>query len=391
MTRGPTARRSLTWRLVVVLASMLSACNQPQQVSSSGYGAYEVSLASWGESALALVWYDTRDGNAEIYARFIEGTGRPIGVDYRLTHTSDESFEPDVVALEDGVAIAWYEKSPAEALRAQLGAWDLALEPKWNIALGDAGSMTRNPVLRATADGLFAAWIERTSPDVEVIRAARFGFDGTPSEPPVTLGPASETTWNLNAAIDPQGNPIVAYDARSGTQADELYLAIVLPSGVSLTRVTPDDGRDSKYPDIAFAESGSAALTWFDTRDGNEEVYLAIGSLEDLLADIVTHATRVTETPGQSIGAYVAWNGARVGLTWSDDSEGEHEIYFQSFDDDGAAVPPRRITTNPTSSLIPAIKPWRDGFELAWIELTAGAQGPHDADTRSEVSASFVQ
>ena len=137
------SRRTSRRCVPVALGLVLSACGGPQQISQSGYGAYEVSLASWGDSVLALAWYDTRDGNAEIYVRFIEGAGRPIDTDHRLTHTSDESYEPDIVALDGGVAIAWYEKSRSEALRARVCAWDLALEQKWCVPLGRGDSLPR--------------------------------------------------------------------------------------------------------------------------------------------------------------------------------------------------------------------------------------------------------
>ncbi len=92
-------------------------------------------------------------------------------------------------------------------------------------------------------------------------------------------------------------------------------------------RLTDDDGVASKYPDLAFGPD-AAAVTWFDERDGNEEVYLAVAPFPQLRNRFEANARRVTPTVGASIGAYVAWNGGRVGLVWSDDTEGEAEVYF---------------------------------------------------------------
>jgi hypothetical protein len=370
----------------------LASCERPQQVSESGYGAYEVSLASWGDSALAVAWYDTRDGNAETYMRFLEGAGRPIGKDYRLTHTGEQSYEADVAMVDGGVAVAWYEKSSEEKLRAHLGVWSFDGQPRWSRSLGAPGIVTRNPVVRASAAGIFAAWIEQERIDRELVRASWFTLDGQPRGETVTLGPAAPTTWNLNAAIDPRGIAYVAYDGQAVTRADELYLAEWGPHGVKLAQLTPDDGRDSKYPDIAFAADGTLALTWFDHRDGNAEVYLAIGPLKVVRSDALTLAQRVTDTPGESIGAYLAWNGDRVCLTWSDDTGGAHQIYYEFFAADGGSLEPaHQLTATSRSSLIPAIKPWRDGFVIAWNEMDAGPAGVHDVETRSEVMLSFVR
>ena len=112
------------------------------------------------------------------------------------------------------------------------------------------------------------------------------------------------------------------------------------------------------------------ALTWFDARDGNTEVYLFAGPANELTSEIGSRAQRVTDTRGESIGAYLAWNGTRIGLAWCDDTVGQHEIYFQAFDRRGRATTAiRRVTDNTMSSLIPAIEPWRDGFALAWSEF----------------------
>ena len=95
----------------------------------------------------------------------------------------------------------------------------------------------------------------------------------------------------------------------------------------------------------------------------------AVAPFPELRDRFEAHAMRVTATAGASIGAYLAWNGRRVGLAWSDETDGEAEVYFQAFDPTGAALDTaERLTHNPTASLIPAIQPSDDGFALAWNE-----------------------
>ena len=157
-------------------------------------------------------------------------------------------------------------------------------------------------------------------------------------------------------------------------------------------RITADDGIRSKYPDLAFAADGRAAIAWFDERDGNREVYLAAGRADELLLPIEERALRVTTTPGASIGAYLAWNGARIGLAWSDDSGGTYDVFFQPFDAAGRPLElPRRISDSATNSLIPAIEPWRDGFALAWDEVVPAPAGAPTEDTRAEVVFATVR
>ena len=80
-----------------------------------------------------------------------------------------------------------------------------------------------------------------------------------------------------------------------------------------------DTRPDRHVPEVAD-QAWSRTLTWFDERDGNQEVYVIVGSREDVRSGREWSARRVTNTPGQSIGAYLAWNGPTIGLAWCDDS-----------------------------------------------------------------------
>jgi hypothetical protein len=89
-----------------------------------------------------------------------------------------------------------------------------------------------------------------------------------------------------------------------------------------------------------------------------------------------------------------SWNPRRrrFGLAWCDNSEGQHEIYYEPFDVQGRPIGvTRRLTRNRTDSLIPAIRPSADGFSLVWNEYTPAGKGEHESDDdRSEVSIAFV-
>ena len=179
-----------------------------------------------------------------------------------------------------------------------------------------------------------------------------------------TCAPAGRTTWNLNGAIDSRGRAWVAFDAKAGTRTEELFLARIDRASSQVQRLTTDDGKASKYPDIAFGSDDRIALTWFDMRDGNEEVYLWSAASDKVKSDnmknVDKRARRVTHSDGESIGAYVAWNHDRIGLAWCDDTSGQQEIYFEPFDASGRPLSPaRRITDTATESLIPAIRPSR--------------------------------
>ena len=366
--------------------------DHPHQISQSRHGAYEASLTPSGVG-FTVAWYDTRDGHAEIYSRLLDKRGETSGPERRLTTGTGRAYEAEIASVGDNLAVAWYEVAANRSAHAMLGLWSRDGRRLWTRALALPERISKNPVVRAARGRIFCAWLaENAARDFEVY-AAWFDLKGNPSEPPQRLGPAGQTTWNVNATMDDRGRAWVVFDARVGTRTDEIFVARVDKSSSRVTRLTADDGRASKYPDLAVG-GGRVALTWFDERDGNKEVYLFVAREEELVEGLENRAIRITNTPGESIGAYVAWNAKRrrFGLSWCDNTDGQHEVYFQSFDDQGHPLErARRLTFNASDSMIPAITASGDGFALAWHEYTAARGASHEPDDgRSEIAFMLV-
>jgi len=396
--RGARLRRRSTTRAGIAAAvASLAGCTDDAptsiQVSDSGYGAYEVSLTRFGDG-LAAAWYDTRDGNAEIYLQLLDAGGHPEGTVHRLTNDPAQSYEASIDAMTGAIAVAWYEKDDEARLLAWLGLWSQDAGFTWRRRLGRDGSGSRNPVARVFAERIFCAWIEREPTGDENVYGAWWDAAGNELAPPAELGPAGSTTWNLNVAIDSAGVAYVVFDAALESSAEELFLAALSDGGVVRRQLTANDGHRSKYPDLALS-GDRAALTWFDERDGNREVYLHVGDIDSLREldaddasagrDLATRSSRVSFSAGPSIGAYAAWNGERVGLAWTDSEADGQQIFYQSFTPDGEPrTPAEQLTSSGSSSLIPAITPWASGFAIAWNEVDAGSGSAHYG-SRSEI------
>ena len=399
----PAPLRSGVWPLTL---AVLAACagSDPRQVSESGAGAYEPALAAMGDGVAALAWYDNRDGNAEVYLRLVgvepdpgaSALGRDgLSPEYRLTRSGAESYEASIDRLGDGLAVAWYEKSATGDLEARLGLWTAERGFLWETPVEAHEGSSRNPVVVADEERgrVFCAWIGPGN-GRESVMAAWWGKDGDMLGEPLRLGLAGTTTWNLNAALAPDGAAVVVWDSANGRRTEELYLARVDAGGVRRAPLTWEDGHASKYPDIALGRD-RAALTWFDEKDGNREVYLWTGSAERLWRDaeagagIDDDSRRVTESPGETIGAYVAYSAAgsgSFGLAWSDEVDGGREIFFQALDASGSPLgEPRRLSSGDGLKFVPAIEALGEGFALAWNEVRPGPGGLHGGDSRSEV------
>ncbi len=376
------------WLLCISLAVVLPGCGRPMSLSLPGQYAYELSLASVGRQLVAA-WHGGATGNA-IWIRLTEG-GKPVGTPVQLTDGRRDAYEPDIQPFAGDLLVAWYEKDPSSgALAARLGRFTPQGRSRWQVTLSAPGASGRNAIARVHAGQAYVAWIETSAGGEPALWTARLDAAGVLLEPAQRRSAVSTDTWNLNAAVDDAGTLMVVYDATIGTRAKELHLLMVGADNVAERLLSGDDGRDSVYPDLVLS-GDHAALTWLDSRDGNSEVYLFAGRVSALRAGAAP-GVRITRTPGQSIGAYAAWNSGRLGLAWCDSSAGQSEIFVQQFDQGGMALTAaRRLTRTSTESSIPAISAWRDGFALAWNEYQPGVAGGKPAITASTAMIALLQ
>lgn len=389
-----------------LLCVLMAACDDFTQVSHSGFGAFEPALTVTGGKVIT-VWNDNRHGVDEIYARLLDANLAPLTEELRLTNSSAASYEADAAIFTGNLAVAWYEKSEDGQLSVKLGMWSLQGEQRWQRQVKVSARNGRVPLLEAVGNRLFIAWVEEDIPaSVPPDDAANAGIapavygawvdaSGNYLVQPFRIADASRTTWNLNADALPDGSIALVFDAEARTQASELWLSVINDAAVQTVMLTDDDGFDSKYPDVAASTAGTA-LTWFDIKEGNNEVYLALVNIQTLLSDnarLEPVATRITTTPGDSIGAYLAWNADTLGLAWNDDDPGQHEIFFQRFDSQGRALAEAyRVTDTAAASLIPAIVPLNAGFALGWSEAVLGnSHTGGNTETRSEIAARYVE
>lgn len=195
-------------RVAIAIFALLLPCllraadnDPPRQISQSGRGAYEASLVPMADG-FAAAWYDTRHGLPEIYARRIDRQGRPSGPERGLTNGTDRAYEPAIAVVEDDLAVAWYERSPAATYRARVGVWTRDGERAWTRALSAATHDGRNPVVRTNAREVFCAWLEYAAggnPDVWV---QWFDLTGQPLVPSRRIAQTHSLIPAIRAAGD---------------------------------------------------------------------------------------------------------------------------------------------------------------------------------------------
>lgn len=174
-------------------------------------------------------------------------------------------------------------------------------------------------------------------------------------------------------ASDSGGNlHLVWVDGRDGNA--EIYYKKLDNSGASLSidiRLTTDPAI-STQPAIAVDSNNNLHVVWTDDRDGNSEIYYKKldNNGNNLTADI-----RLTNNPADSSFPALARDPFNfIHVAWLDDRDGNPEIYYKKLDNNGAQlVADTRLTTNIEVSWFPAISSDASGYvQIAWTDNRDG-------------------
>jgi predicted 3-demethylubiquinone-9 3-methyltransferase (glyoxalase superfamily) len=104
--------------------------------------------------------------------------------------------------------------------------------------------------------------------------------------------------------------------------------------GLPLTDPDGTDSTDSLNPSLAWTGIGYG-VSWQDERDGNSEIYFA--RISTAFAKIGADV-RLSNDSGQSRNPSLVWTGTEFGLVWQDDRSGNDEIYFTRLNTAGVEI-----------------------------------------------------
>ncbi|MGB9720620.1 MAG: hypothetical protein ACPL28_03955 [bacterium] len=162
---------------------------------------------------------------------------------------------------------------------------------------------------------------------------------------------------------------VVWYDLRDGNP--EIYFKRSTNNGATWgpdTRLT-SDGANSYLPTIG-ANSLSVHIAWFDNRDGDWEIYYKRSTDG---GNTWNDDTRLTSSIGESYHPSIAVSGERIHLVWYDQRDGNYEIYYKkSFDNGTNWTADTGLTSDPSPSFYPSVAVWGDKIHVVWTDERDG-------------------
>jgi len=295
-------------------------------VASSSYP----SVAAYG-SYVYVVWQDYRDGNWEIYMRRSEDYGAtwPGPPNYpsyyqRLTSNSASSYRPSVAAYYRNVHVAWHDD--------RNGNWEIYYKRSVDNGLnwGSDTRLTNDPnvseyaYVAAYTNYVYVAWQDNRTGNYDLFVKRSTNNGASWDQKQLTTNTADQKFVSIAA----YGYDVhVVWTDYRNVGNTEIYYRRSLDRGATYkpeTRLTTATD-DSTYPSVAV-KGRTVYVVWQDYRTGQREIWFKDSP------DRGVHwtADRILSTvPDISQWPSISISGDNVYVVWTDNRNGNYEIYFK--------------------------------------------------------------
>lgn len=320
-----------------------SAAMNPEtsRLTLSAPDAFGASVA-WNGRVLGITWTDRRDGDYEIYFNRLNANGEKLGPDQRVTFAMGFSLNPTITWTGEDFVIAWQDERDSFGLGG--GAernFEIYLQRidgdgrqiEDNIRLTRDPANSESPVVVAGANTVGVVWLD-----------GRGGVINAEGNRGIFFAPLTASLQRLapDQRVTPMGTdaiaPVLAYnrdrwvlawhDAASMSMDHEIWGAVRSPSGTELIaplKLSNDRGF-SRYPSLV-ALGDRVLVVWADDRTGDG--YDIWARMFDANLQPLSMEQRVTMAPRDSVYPLAELGpDGDVGILFRDQREGRWRVRF---------------------------------------------------------------
>jgi hypothetical protein len=251
---------------------------QTNNISNSQFPSISVS-----GSVVHIVWADERDGNDEIYYKRSLDGGVSWGSDIRLTNNTAYSWNPSIAVSGSVVNVVWYDTRDGNYEIYYKRSTDAGVSWGTDIRLTNNIAYSYGPSISFSGSVVHVVWYDDRDGNNEIYyKRSTDGGESWGEDTRLTNNSAS--SYNPSVTVSGSVVQIVWRDNRD--ENSEIYYKRSTDEGVSWgadTRLT-NNSAYSDYPSITV--SGSVVhVVWFDNRDGiyNYEIYYKRDSTGNLV------------------------------------------------------------------------------------------------------------
>ena len=292
-----------------------------------------------------ITWDDYRNGNFDIYAQRYNSSGTTQGSNFKINDDAGTASQwiPDIALDGFGnFVITWTDErndvSDIYARRYNSSGTPLGSSFKVNDDIRTASQGSPDIAIDGSGDFVIT-WHDERNGNYDIY-AQRYNSSGLPLGTNFKVNSDTGTVWQMNPAIamDGSGNIVITwFDYRNGNY--DIYAQRYNPSGTPLdSNFKVNAGGTAWLPAIAMDGSGNFVITWYDYRNGNEDIYAqrynslgtTLGSNFKVNDDLGTADQYNPAIAMDGLGSFV--------ITWYDGRNGSWDIYAQRYNSSGTQL-----------------------------------------------------
>jgi len=299
-------------------------------------------IAATGDT-VHVVWHDLRDGNWEIYYKRSTDRGSSFGPDTRLTNDSAESVHPSIAVSGPFVHVVWYDSRDGNYEIYYKCSTDGGSNFGPDTRLTFNPNFSCSPSIAVQNSFDHVVWHDKRDGNWEVyyIRSTDGGVSWG-QETRLTYNP--DTSQFASVAVTGSNVHVVWHENRSWVW--EIYYKRSTDFGTTWGSDTclSNSPEFAKFP--SMATSGSVIhLVWYDMRLSDYEIYYSRSTDGGRSFGPVM---RLTNATGYSSNPSIAASGSIVHVAWQDERNGG-QIFYKRSTDEGENFSPDTCLTNSSS------------------------------------------
>jgi hypothetical protein len=283
----------------------------------------------WTGTQFAVAWIDARlSDNYEVYFNRLDTEGNKLGPDLRITNADDFSIHADISWKNDEFTLVWDDRRAEASVGTEAVAVYGQRVSRDGRPVGDNVLLT--PSVRAEYPSIAAGTskfglVYTTLDGLNIglrFRTAEFGLGATGPVTDLNFADAHGpvTTW----VSDRFAVFWSKYDVGPG---DAIYGATISEQGAVIQpakRLTFGANFARGHGILALGDR--MIMVWSDDHDGNYELYT---QMLDKNLNTMSARRRITVDPADSLGAALSFGpNGDVGILFEDWRSGTHQLYF---------------------------------------------------------------
>jgi len=336
-----------------------------------------------------IVWSDERSGDWDIWGQRYTADGTTQGENFKISDDTGNELQywPCCNCDKNGnLVVAWVDKryyDDFEIYAQRYWPDGTAIGNNFRVNTDTEYAMQLRPDISFDDAGNFIiAWEDQRNDDWDIY-AQRYLSDGSTLGENFKINDDTTGTSQRNASIssDLSGNFTVCWQDDRNDYQDvfaQRFTNDATPIGINFQVNTDTTNQYQFYPEISVADNGSFFITWEDHRYSyNGDIFS-----QSYFSDGTTmgNNSKVNDDVGSENQGYpaIAVDGNESFIvTWTDNREGDENIYGQRFSADGSALGDNFKVNDDNSPVViqwgPTVAADAQGnFIITWEDLRSG-------------------